>query len=282
VAVDFERLTGARVHEGYGLTESTCVSTVNPPLGQRKLGTVGLRIPYQEIALFALGPDGKPLAEPAAADRPGVIGLRGPNIFPGYLRDSDNQSAWIAPGWFNTGDLGRWGDEGRLVLCGRAKDLIIRGGHNIDPQLIEDALVSHPAVAMAAAIGQPDRHAGELPVAYVMLRPGSEASPLALLEHARARIPERAAVPVRIEVVPAFPLTTVGKISKPHLRMMAIDRVLREAFDAEGLQDVEARARPGTGGGIAVELHGPEPRKPAALALVGRYPVSAQWQERAA
>jgi fatty-acyl-CoA synthase len=282
VAVDFERLTGARVHEGYGLTESTCVSTVNPPLGQRQLGTVGLRIPYQEIGLFALGPDGRPIAEPAAADRPGVIGLHGPNIFPGYLRDSDNQSAWIAPGWFNTGDLGRWGDEGRLVLCGRAKDLIIRGGHNIDPQLIEDALVSHPAVAMAAAIGQPDRHAGELPVAYVTLRSGSEASAPALLEHARARIPERAAMPVRIEVVSALPLTTVGKISKPHLKMMAIDRVLREAFDAEGLLDIESGSTLGTGGGIVVELRGPEPHKAAALALAGRYPISAQWQEQTA
>jgi fatty-acyl-CoA synthase len=279
VAVDFERRTGVRVHEGYGLTESTCVSTVNPPRGERQLGTVGLRIPYQEIGLFALGRHGKPIAEAAAPDQAGVIGLRGPNVFAGYLRDADNEDAWIAPGWFNTGDLGRWDEAGRLVLCGRAKDLIIRGGHNIDPRLIEDALASHPAVAMAAAVGQPDRHAGELPVAYVALRPGADASPLTLLEHARARIPERAAVPVLIERVSALPLTTVGKISKPHLRMLATDRVLRDALDAQGLHDITCASRLAAGGGIEVQLRGPAPHMPAALALAERYPISVHWQE---
>lgn len=281
VALDFERLTGARIHEGYGLTEGACVSTVNPPLGERRLGTVGLRLPYQEIRLFALGTDGRPTARPASPGSPGVIGLRGPNVFPGYLRESDNQGIWIEGGWFNTGDLGRWDDEGHLVLCGRAKDLIIRGGHNIDPQLIEDALAAHPAVAMAAAVGQPDRHAGELPVAYVALRAGAQAGADELLAHARSSIPERAAVPVRIEVLPALPLTTVGKVSKPHLRLMAVDRVLREALDAEGLGDVTAVSRLGSGG-MAAELSGPEQRRAAALALAGRYPVSAEWRQQAA
>jgi fatty-acyl-CoA synthase len=156
--------------------------------------------------------------------------------------------------------------------------LIIRGGHNIDPQLIEDALAAHPAVAMAAAIGQPDRHAGELPVAYVSLRAGSQASAEELLAHAKAAIPERAAAPVRIEVLSALPLTTVGKLSKPHLRLMAIDRVLREALNAEGLGEVQANSRLASGG-IAVELSGPASLRSAALTLAGRYPVSAQWRE---
>ncbi|WP_280155056.1 acyl-CoA synthetase [Piscinibacter sp. XHJ-5] len=281
VALDFERLTGASIHEGYGLTEGSCVSTVNLPRGRRQLGTVGLRLPYQEIKLFALGADGKPTGELARPDGAGVIGLRGPNVFPGYLRESDNQGIWIEGGWFNTGDLGRWDDAEYLVLCGRAKDLIIRGGHNIDPQLIEDALVAHPAVAMAAAVGQPDRHAGELPVAYVALRAGSHASVEDLRTHALVRIPERAAVPVRIEVLPALPLTTVGKVSKPHLRLMALERVLREALDAEGLAEVRASSRL-TAGGVAVELSGPASHRSAALALAGRYPVSAQWPESAA
>lgn len=281
VALDFERLTGAHIHEGYGLTEGGCVSTVNPPRGRRRLGTVGLRLPYQEIELFALGTDGKPTGEPARANGAGVIGLRGPNVFPGYLRESDNQGIWIEGGWFNTGDLGRWDDEGYLVLSGRAKDLIIRGGHNIDPQLIEDALAAHPAIAMAAAVGQPDRHAGELPVAYVALRAGAQASAEDLLAHAKASIPERAAVPVRIDVLPALPLTTVGKVSKPHLRLMALERVLREALDAETLTEVRTSGRL-TPAGIAIELSGPASHRSAALALAGRYPVSAQWQELAA
>ncbi len=282
VAVEFERLTGARLHEGYGLTEGSCVSTVNPPEGQRKLGTVGLRLPYQEIQLFALGADGKPSDQPVRNGSSGVIGLRGPNLFQGYLRESDNRHIWIEGGWFNTGDLGRWDDEGYLMLCGRAKDLIIRGGHNIDPQLIEDALVAHPDVTMAAAIGQPDRHAGEVPVAYVSLRAGSLATVEELMDHARATIPERAAVPVRIEVLPALPLTTVGKVSKPHLRLKAIDGVLREALNAEGLGEVQAGSRLAIDGGIAIDLSGPSSLRSAALALAGRYPVSTQWREQAA
>ncbi|WP_266181421.1 acyl-CoA synthetase [Dyella humicola] len=282
VALDFERITGAHLHEGYGLTEGSCVSTVNSPQGQRKLGTVGRRLPYQEIRLFALGADGKPGTEPANPGSPGVIGLRGPNLFPGYLRESDNQGVWIKGGWFNTGDLGRWDDDGYLVLCGRAKDLIIRGGHNIDPQLIEDALAAHPAVAMAAAIGQPDQHAGELPVAYVTLRCDAHVSVAELMDHARARIPERAAVPVRIEVLPALPLTTVGKVSKPQLRMIALARVLREALDAEGLGEVQVNSLPAGGGGTNVDLSGPESLRLAACALAGRYPVSAQWRGKKA
>lgn len=282
VAVDFERLTGAPLHEGYGLTEGACVSTVNPPEGQRKLGTVGLRLPYQEIQLFMLGADGKPNGLPAKHGDSGVIGLRGPNLFQGYLRESDNRNIWIEGGWFNTGDLGRWDNVGYLILCGRAKDLIIRGGHNIDPQLIEDTLAAHPDVAMAAAVGQPDRHAGELPIAYVTLRSGSHVSADALMDYARAAIPERAAVPVHIEILPSLPLTAVGKLSKPHLRLKAIDRVLRVALDAEGMERIQATSRLTLDGGIGVDLSGPGELRIAALALAGHYPVSAQWQEQAA
>ncbi len=282
VAVDFEQLTGAHLHEGYGLTEGSCVSTVNPPQGQRRLGTVGLPLPYQEIQLFVLGADGKPTGQTVSDGSCGVIGLRGPNLFQGYLRESDNRQIWIEGGWFNTGDLGRWDDEGYLVLCGRSKDLIIRGGHNIDPQLIEDALAAHPDVAMAAAIGQPDRHAGELPVAYVTLRGESRVNADALMDYARAAIPERAAVPVHIEILPSLPLTTVGKVSKPHLRLKAIDRVMHETLVAGGLGAVQANSRLGLDGGISVFLSGPGELRDVALAVAGHYPVSTQWQEQVA
>ncbi len=282
VAVDFERLTDAQIHEGYGLTEGTCVSTVNPPEGQRRLATVGLPLPYQEIQLFMLGADGKPNGQTVPDGNCGVIGLRRPNLFQGYLRESDNRNIWIEGGWFNTGDLGRWNDDGYLILCGRSKDLIIRGGHNIDPQLIEDALAAHPDVAMAAAIGEPDRHAGELPVAYVTLRGGSSVSVDALMSYARTAIPERAAVPVHIEILPSLPLTTVGKVSKPHLRLKAVDRVLHEALVADGLGAVQATSYLTLDGGIGVYLSGPGELRSTALALAGHYPVSTQWQEQVA
>jgi fatty-acyl-CoA synthase len=276
VALDFERATGIRIHEGYGLTEGSCVSTVNPLRGERRLGTVGVRLPYQELRLFAVGADGRPsgFAEPGAV---GVIGIRGPNVFPGYLRDSDNRDIWIAGGWFNTGDLGRIDDEGYLSLCGRAKDLIIRGGHNIDPLMIEEALASLPSVALAAAIGQPDRHAGELPVAFVVAKPGSQVTPEQLLAQAREAIPERAAVPVRIELLPQLPVTAVGKISKPHLRLLAIDHVLREAFAAAGLDGVSAQARLTPDQGLVVDLTGPAASRQAAIELAGLYPVKPLW-----
>lgn len=281
VAQDFERTVGVPIKEGYGLTEGSCVSTVNPPRGERRLGTVGLRLPYQGLRLFAMGGDGRPCGS-AAPGAAGVIGIRGPNVFPGYLRERDNRDIWIDGDWFNTGDLGRFDEAGFLVLCGRAKDLIIRGGHNIDPQMIEDALATLPEVSMVAAVGQPDRHAGELPVAFVVPRPGALIEPQALLEAARHVVPERAAIPVRIEVLPALPLTAVGKISKPHLRLQAIAYVLREALDGAGLQGVVVTPRISPEEGIVVDLSGPAPDQSAALKLAGTYPVKARWAKPSA
>ncbi len=278
VALDFEQATGVPILEGYGLTEGSCVSTVSAPHAQRQLGTVGIRIPYQDLQLFAVGADGRP-TDQALPGTTGVIAIRGPNVFPGYLRQADNQGVWIEGGWFNTGDLGRLDADGRLVLCGRAKDLIIRGGHNIDPSMVEDALQAHPAVAMAAVVGQPDRHAGELPVAYVTLKPGASVPPESLLDHARATLPERAAVPVRIEVLPALPLTVVGKVSKPHLRLLAIDHALGEALRTASLDGVIAKARLSPEQGTVVDLTGPATLQTAAIELTGLYPVTPNWVE---
>jgi fatty-acyl-CoA synthase len=117
-------------------------------------------------------------------------------------------------------------------------------------------------------------------VAYVTLRAGMLADADELMEHARQRIPERAAVPVRVAILPSLPLTAVGKVSKPHLRAMAFESVLREAFDAEYLQNIELRSALAHGGGIVVELSGPESHRSASLALVGRFPVTARWVEQ--
>ncbi|MGO4811697.1 acyl-CoA synthetase [Cupriavidus sp. 2MCAB6] len=279
VAHEFEKLTGVRIHEGYGLTEGSCVSTVNPPQAAPKAGTVGIRIPYQELKLFKLCADGRP-AELAEAGTTGVIGIRGPNVFPGYLREGDNRGIWIEGGWFNTGDLGRLDADGALTLCGRAKDLIIRGGHNIDPSMIEDAIAAHPAVAMVAAVGQPDIHAGELPVAFAILKPGGQACSEALMEYARERIPERAAVPVRIEIMPTLPLTAVGKVSKPDLRLLTIEHVIQAALAEDGMSDTRVKARLCPERGAIADISGPVASREAAVALVARYPVIPAWQEQ--
>ncbi|WP_286828275.1 MULTISPECIES: acyl-CoA synthetase [Kordiimonas] len=228
-----ENTMGLKLLEGYGLTEGTCVSSCNPIEGERKAGSIGLRIPYQEMRAAKLDSDGR-IARFCGEDEVGVIVIKGPNVFKGYKQAEKNAGVLLDGGWLNTGDLGRVDGEGYVWLTGRAKDLIIRGGHNIDPGMIEGALSKHPAVQMVAAVGQPDAYAGELPVAYVQLVPGFTVDADELMEFARVAIPERAAVPVRIEVVDALPLTAVGKTFKPALRRQAIAYALEKAVQEAG------------------------------------------------
>ena len=161
-------------------------------------------------------------------DEIGLIVIKGPHVFSGYVVETQNEGVFLGDGWLNTGDLGRIDADGQLWITGRAKDLIIRGGHNIDPAVIEEVLHQHPAVQLAAAVGKPDGYAGELPVAYVQLKEGATEEPEALLEFARERIPERAATPVEVHLVEKIPLTLVGKIFKPELRWDAARRVLTQ------------------------------------------------------
>jgi len=195
--------------------------------GERRAGSVGLRLPYTEVRVADVAPDGT-IRGDCALGTIGHVLMRGPQVTPGYLDPRHNKGAMLADGWLDSGDLGRLDKDGYLWLTGRSKDLIIRGGHNIDPIVIEEALVRHPAVETAAAVGLPDTYAGELPMAFVQLKPGAEVTPDALREFCRQEIPERAAVPVQVVPIPQMPLTGVGKIFKPALRLDAAQR----AFDA--------------------------------------------------
>lgn len=276
----FEAATGLKLLEGYGMTEATCVSAINPRDGRRAIGSIGLRLPYQEMKVAQLAADGTPQRD-AAVDEIGTLLLRGPYVFSGYVKDSDNRGVCLADGWLNTGDLGRQDAQGYFWLTGRAKDLIIRGGHNIDPAMIEEGLMRHPAVELAAAVGKPDGHAGELPMAYVTLRKDAVCSAAELLAHARATITERAAVPVDVVVVDTMPLTAVNKIYKPKLRELAIARALTETLEKicgpSGLAvDVLPHARHGLEAHIvAAAPAGPqgEALMKQAEAELGRLPV---------
>src|SRR5206468_7827027 len=135
--------------------------------------------------------------------------------------------AFIEPGWVNSGDLGRFDEDGYIWITGRAKDLIIRGGHNIDPAPVEEILFRHPAVAFAAVVGEPDAYAGELPVAYVQPKAGVQADAAEIAGFIGKQAPERAAVPVHVYIVDAIPLTGVGKVFKPQLRWDAAERKVR-------------------------------------------------------
>ena len=237
---------GLPVLEVYGMTETSSVHTMGYPDMPRTAGSVGRALPYSRSRVVKIDADGRYQGECAPGEI-GVIAMAGPGVFSGYLMDKHNQGAFIEPGWVNSGDLGRLDDDGLLWLTGRAKDLIIRGAHNIDPAPLEELLYRHPAVALAALVGQPDAYAGELPVAYVQLKPGHAASTTVssdLLAFLKEHTPERAAVPVQLHFVDPMPLTAVGKIFKPALRLDAMRRV------AEAL--LEGAAGPGLSCGVAV------------------------------
>lgn len=231
--------TGVELLEGYGLTEATCASARNFP-GYARDGSVGQRMPYQLIKTVSIDPD-----TGAWTDLPhgssGVLAISGPTVFAGYVTGHDSGRpildglGKLVDGWLDTGDLARIDEQGFIYLTGRAKDLIIRGGHNIDPASVEDALLSHPEVTGANAVGRPDAHAGEVPVAYVTLAAGSTATPEELAAWAAEHVSERAAAPKEVTVLEALPLTDVGKPYKVGLRIDAMRREVIAALAREGV-----------------------------------------------
>ncbi|WBU52745.1 acyl-CoA synthetase [Paracoccus sp. SCSIO 75233] len=234
----FKAATGVEIAEGYGLTEATCLVSCNPVDGMKKVGSVGLPLPYTHVRILNKRDDG--FVE-CGTDEVGEICVANPGVFEGstYTEADKNHDLFAEDRFLRTGDLGRIDADGYLWITGRAKDLIIRGGHNIDPAEIEDALLSHPAVAFAGAIGQPDSFAGELPCVYVELVEGGNVTEAELLDHARPRIHERAAVPKHLEILPELPKTAVGKIFKPDLRKLAIKRVYDAALEGTGASVAE-------------------------------------------
>jgi fatty-acyl-CoA synthase len=229
----FEEHCGMKILEGYGLTEGTCGSSFNPYHGQRKVGSIGLRLPYQQMKIFMVDEEGKYVRD-AETDEIGAVCISGPNVFNGYLDDAHNSGIWPKEGWLNTGDLGRQDADGYFWLTGRTKELIIRGGHNIDPAAIEDPLYRLPGIQVAAAVGQPDPHAGEIPVAYVQLQDDAERTPQEILDYLQQEIGERAAIPKSVTIIDEMPLTPVGKIFKPALRWESIKRVYQAELEALG------------------------------------------------
>ncbi|WP_027775248.1 acyl-CoA synthetase [Paraburkholderia caledonica] len=235
----FQARTGIRILEGYGLTEGSCVSSVNPPLGERRAGSIGLRLPGQAMKAVVVDEAGRYVRD-CAANEVGQLLISGPNVFVGYARAEQNSGIWMDTGddrrWLSTGDLGRCDADGYFWLTGRKKELIIRGGHNIDPAAIEEPLHRHPAVRLAAAVGRPDTHAGELPVAYVETKRGMSATEAELFDFLRGEIQERAALPKAIRIVDSMPLTAVGKIFKPALKRRETVDAVDCALAAAGIE----------------------------------------------
>ena len=227
--------------EGYGLTEATCLVSINPPDGEKRVGSIGIPFPYTDVRIVNVVTQ-----IDCGSDEVGEICVASPGVYDGktYTETAKNADLFY-PGensplgksvqYLRTGDLGRIDAEGYLWITGRAKDLIIRGGHNIDPAEIEEALAGHDAVALAGAIGQPDAHAGEIPCVYVELVDGATATEAELMAYAKANIHECAAHPKHLEIMNELPKTAVGKIFKPDLRKRAITRIFNAALANAGV-----------------------------------------------
>jgi fatty-acyl-CoA synthase len=274
----FKKATGVQIVEGYGLTECTCLVSVNPPEGTKIIGSVGIPFPHTEVRILTA--DGAGGWRDCALDEVGEICVNNPGVYVGhtYTEAEKNHGLYADGKYLRTGDLGRLDGEGYLYITGRAKDLIIRGGHNIDPAIIEEAMMGHASVAMVGAIGQPDAHAGELPCAYVELVKGANIDIAALHAHARDRIAERAAVPKHIEILAELPKTAVGKVLKPDLRRLAIKRVLDAALaeagqDAEVLEVIEDKKR----GLVARIRAGEAVDRDAAARTLGQFATAWDW-----
>ena len=249
----FRQVTGRGLFEVYGMTEASGLIAIDPVAGEGGIGSVGWALPYTRAEVRRLGADGG-LGDVCGTGEIGVIAVRGAHVSPGY-RNPEHDAGVFVDGMLNTGDLGYTDHNGRLHIAGRAKDLIIRSGHNIDPLMIEKAMTGHPAVALAAAVGMPDAYAGELPVCYVALRPGARATEDELHAHAQGAIAERPAWPKQIHIVDAIPLTSVGKIYKPQLRCDAASRLVTGlVHDRLALPDARVHVQEGGRRGMRVRV----------------------------
>jgi long-chain acyl-CoA synthetase len=204
------RIPSVTVREGYGCTETAAGLAVNPP-DARRLGSVGRPLPGVEVRIV----DDRDEDVPAGS--PGEVCCRSRAVMAGYWGAPELTSEALRGGWFHTGDIGRLDEDGYLWIVDRKKDLIIRGGFNVFPRDVEDALLEHPAVAAAGVVGRPDERMGEEVVAFVVPRSGCELTPEDVVEFARTRLGGHR-YPRDVRVVDRLPLTTVGKLDRKTLR----------------------------------------------------------------
>jgi long-chain acyl-CoA synthetase len=207
----FHEKFGTPIIEGYGLSETTVATNIDPLDGPRKPGSVGPGLPGTEVRVVDEND------EPVPTGERGQVVMRGPQIMRGYLNRPEETEETLRGGWLHSGDVGYLDEDGYLFLVDRTKDMIIRGGENIYPTEIENALVSHDAVLEAAVVGRPDDMLGEVPVAFVAFNEGAEADVDELLAFAKERL-AKYKVPTEVRIVDALPRNPVGKLDKPTMR----------------------------------------------------------------
>jgi fatty-acyl-CoA synthase len=222
---------GVWLRENWGMTELHGTMSGHPNDGQQPvIGSVGCTLPFFRAKSIIVDEDNVFQRECAPGER-GVLALGGPTVMPGYV-DQRLDAAYFVRGmpdgerWGNTGDVGALDERGYVWLFGRSKEVIIRGGHNIDPKPVEEVLVRFPGVQLAAMVGKPDGAKGELPVAYIQPKEGATIDSAELLAFCAQHAHERAALPVELIMIDQMPLTAVGKISKPVLNVDILRRTV--------------------------------------------------------
>lgn len=213
VLEEFERrLPGVQILEGYGMTETSAVTTFNPP-GRRRVGSVGLPLPGYTITVRDSSGEAMEVGDV------GEICISGESLMLGYWGDAghDPEGTALVDGELRSGDIGCLDDDGYLYIVDRKKDLIIRGGFNVFPRDVEDALNEHPDVVMSGVVGRPEPRIGEEVVAFVQLRPGSTATADELIDWTRDRV-GRVKYPREVRFVESIPVTSVLKLDRKALR----------------------------------------------------------------
>jgi long-chain acyl-CoA synthetase len=207
----FEEKFKGKIIEGYGLSEGTCVSSLNPLRGKRKIGSIGLSIAGQEMAVVNANIEGR--NEFLADGEVGELVVRGPNVMPGYYKRDEANKATLVDGWLHTGDLGYRDAEGYFYISGRKKEMIIQGGENIYPKEIEEVLYKHEAISECAIVGIPDKKYGEVVGAFIIIKEGVSLTAADVRNYLREKIANYK-MPKVIEFVQSFPKTATGKIQK--------------------------------------------------------------------
>ncbi len=210
---EFEKKTGAIIVEGYGLTESSPVTHVNPFRGQRKVGSIGIPIPDTECRVVDLN-DG---ATDVPVGETGELLLKGPQVMRGYWNMPEETAATLTDGWLHTGDIAKMDDEGYFYIVDRKKDMIISGGYNVYPRDIEEVFYEHPKVQEACSIGIPHPRRGEAVKVFVVLKKGEKATQEELIAYCEGKL-AKYKLPTEIEFRDELPKTNVGKILRKDLR----------------------------------------------------------------
>jgi fatty-acyl-CoA synthase len=263
------RWGGPCLQQIYGMTELAGGITHDIVGVQPRAEAVGTRNPLTELAVLA---DGKLHTGPWPSPV-GELLMKGPQVFAGYLDKKQTEDAFYN-GWLRSGDLCRIDGDGHVYIMGRAKDLIIRGGHNIDPRTIEDAALSYPGVALAAAVARPDSYAGEVPMLFVSAQPGASIDLTALAAFVQENILEPPARPRLVSIVDEMPVTPIGKIFKPKLREIAARDAAHELLAAEGLAgNVGVEATTCAMRGLYLLVTGAPSHAAAAKQLLERLPL---------